>query len=71
MTAYVKQLGRRDEVFELIEWHFKIIRVLLPDDQSDGTHSGAGPVFGFHIHRRVLLLVSKWNRGANVKSARD
>jgi hypothetical protein len=41
MTAYVKQLGRRDEVVKLIEWHFKIIRILLPDDQSNGTHSSA------------------------------
>src|SRR5260221_4178812 len=56
MTAYVKQLGRRDELVELIEWHFEIIRVFLPDDQSNGTHSRAGPVLGFHIHRRVLLL---------------
>src|SRR5260370_32840020 len=67
MTAYVKQLGRRDEVAELIEWHFQIIRVFLPDDQSNGARSRAGPVLGFHIHRRLLLLASKWNRGKNLQ----
>src|SRR6202011_6302523 len=56
MTADVKQLARRDELAELIEWHFQIIRVFLPDDQSNGARSRAGPVVGFHIHRRVLLL---------------
>src|SRR5256885_6655162 len=56
MTADVKQLGRRDEVAELIEWHFQIIRVFLPDDQSNGARSRAGPVVRFHIHRRLLLL---------------
>src|SRR5712671_4245278 len=55
MTAYVEQLGRRDEFAELIERHFEIIRVFLPDDQANGTYSRAGPVLGFHIHRRVLL----------------
>src|SRR5229473_1054917 len=55
MTAYVEQLGRRDELAELIEWHFQIIRVFLPDDQSSGARSRAGPVVGFHIHRRLLL----------------
>src|SRR5882762_9673622 len=55
MTAYVKQLGRRDELVELIEGHFEIVRVFLPDDQANRTHGRAGPVLGFHIHRRVLL----------------
>src|ERR1700682_3605696 len=35
MAAYVEELGRRDEVAELIERHFQIVRVLLPDDQAD------------------------------------
>src|SRR3979490_2996944 len=45
MTSYVKQLGRGDEVFELIEWHFKILgsfcrmisptgRIAVPDQFS-------------------------------------
>jgi hypothetical protein len=55
MTADVKQLRRRDEVAELIEWHFQIIRILLPDDQSNGLRRGAGPVLGFHIHRSFFL----------------
>src|SRR5260370_6225611 len=55
MTAYVEQLGRRDEIAELIERHFEIIRIFLPDDQANGTHGRAGPVLGFHIHCRVLL----------------
>src|SRR5258708_12894165 len=71
MTAYVKQLGRRDEVAELIEWHFEIIWVFLPDDQSNRTHSRAGPVFGFHIHRRILLSGSKFNRAPRMSNPRE
>src|SRR5205807_10210401 len=54
MTAYVEQLSRRDEIAELIEWHFKIVRVFLPNDQADGTPSRAGPIFGSHIHGTLL-----------------
>src|SRR5882762_10438683 len=61
MTAYIKQLGRRDETAELIEWHFEIIRVFLPNDQANGAHSRARRIFGSHIHR-VLLSLSNWNR---------
>src|SRR5260370_27471601 len=62
MTAYVKQLGRRNEIAKLIERHFEIIRVFLADDQANGAHGRAGPFLGFHIHHRVLLSGSKWNR---------
>jgi hypothetical protein len=72
MTAYVEQLGRRDELPELIEWHLEIIRVFLPNDQSNGARSRAGPVVGFHIHRILLLSGFEMeSRGENVKAARD
>src|SRR5258708_1134508 len=67
-----EQLGRRDEVAELIEWHFQIIRAFLPDDQSNGARRRAGPVVGSHIHCRLLLSGFEIeSRGKNVKSARD
>src|SRR5260370_42124643 len=72
MTANVEQLGRRDEVAELIEWHFQIIRAFLPDDQSNGARRRAEPVVGSHIHCRLLLSGFEIeSRGKNVKSARD
>jgi hypothetical protein len=54
MTAYVEKFRRRDEVTELIERHFEIIRIFLPNNQSNGTHSRAGSALAFHMHRRVL-----------------
>jgi hypothetical protein len=72
MTTYVEQLGRRDEIAELIEWHFEIIRVFLPNDEANGAHGSAGHSFCFHIHRRVLLSGFELeSRAANLKSARD
>jgi hypothetical protein len=54
MTAYVEKLGRRDEIAKLVEWHFEIIRVFLPNDQADGAHSCAGPIVGSRIHGILL-----------------
>jgi hypothetical protein len=35
MATYVEKLGWRDEVADLIERHFEVVRVLLPDDQAN------------------------------------
>ena len=48
MTAYVEQLGRRDDIAELIKRHFEIIRAFLPNDEASGAHSCAGQFFGSH-----------------------
>src|SRR6266446_6656267 len=50
MTAYVEKLGRRDEIAKLVEWHFEIIRIFLPNDQADGANCCAGPIVGSRIH---------------------
>src|SRR5258708_37389009 len=34
VASYIEELGWRDEITELIERHFEIVRVLLPDDQA-------------------------------------
>ena len=72
MTAYVKQLGRRDEFVELIKWHFEIVWVFLPDNQSNGTHNSTGPALGFYIHRSVSLIgLEMESRDAYFRCARD
>src|SRR4030088_190934 len=71
MAAYVEKLGRRDEVVELIEWHFEIVRVFLPNDQADGAHSCAGPIVGSRIHGILLSEFGLESCAAKVKAPRD
>jgi hypothetical protein len=54
MTAYVEELGGRDEIAELIERHFQIVRVLLPNDQADRVCGRPGQMLGSYIHCKVL-----------------
>jgi hypothetical protein len=62
MAAYVEKLGRRDEIAELIERHFEVPRVFLPDDQANGTRSRPGRILGLVIHHGVLLSDRGWVR---------
>jgi hypothetical protein len=59
MTADVKQLGWRDEVAKLIEGHFKIVWVFLPDHQAHGAGSRARAMFGCHVHQTLLSRLEK------------
>src|SRR5438445_68536 len=71
MTADVEQLGRRDEIAQLIEGHLKIVRVLLPDHQTDGARSWARTMFSCHIHRALLSQFESGLRAAKVKAPQD
>jgi hypothetical protein len=56
MTAYVEELGGRNEIAELIEGHFKIVGVLLPDDQAARAHGRSGQIQDFAVHRKFSDL---------------
>jgi hypothetical protein len=54
VTAYVEELGGRDEIAELIEGHFKIVWVFLSDDQANRAGGGPGQLRGFGIHGKIF-----------------
>src|SRR3981189_309513 len=71
MAAYVEELGWRDEIAELIERHFEIVRVFLLNDQANGAYSCAGPIVGSRIHGILLSEFGLESCAAKLKAPRD